>query len=240
MTAAEVTTEVVTAVVEAQFRELAPARAAYLNEGCDSAAFVINDTWVFRFPKREDVERQLAIETRVLARLEERSPLTVPAFRFHGRPSAAFPFHFVGYARIPGVPGIQLAVDQVPFDGVAATLGRFLTWLHAMPIEPAERLGVPRCEIERFVEECGSEALADFETVARVSPSAPLEEWRAFLLARPDLASISEGPPLLLHNDLPAEHLLFDPSPDRIYGVVDWSDSSHTADALIVDGMLRW
>ncbi|MGH9203338.1 MAG: phosphotransferase family protein, partial [Vicinamibacterales bacterium] len=117
------TERIAAGVVGAQFPELAPVRASYLTEGCDSAAFVVNDTWIFRFPKRRDVEQQLLIEIRVLSWLEERSPLRVPAFRFHGQPSTIFPFGFVGYARIPGDPAIQIARDRIPYDAIAPSVG---------------------------------------------------------------------------------------------------------------------
>ena len=91
----------VTSILQSQFSDLAPARVVFLGEGCDSFAFEVNDDWVFRFPKRDDVARQLAIESRVLPVLAARSPLRLPVFSFHGRPSDAFPFPFAGYRKIP-------------------------------------------------------------------------------------------------------------------------------------------
>jgi len=234
------TEQIAATIVGAQFPELAPARAIYLNEGCDSCAFVINNAWVFRFPKRAEIDQQLLIETRMLSVLEERSPLPVPAFRFHGRPSSAFPLHFVGYARLPGVPGIRLDPERVPFDAVAVTLGRFLTWLHAVPLDVPERLGVPRYPLELLLDEIGPEALDNFEFVASVAPDAPLDEWRAFLIARPGTGSMPRSASSLLHNDFAAEHLLLDPVSYDVTGAVDWSDMAIGHPVADLAGMFHW
>jgi hypothetical protein len=71
----------VAGIVEAQFPQLAPVRVTYLGEGGDNAAFDVNGAWVFRFPKRGDVERQLHVEMRLLAPLSDRPPLPIPAYR---------------------------------------------------------------------------------------------------------------------------------------------------------------
>lgn len=240
MTTLALTERVAAAVIGMQFPELAPVRAIFLNEGCDSSAFVINSAWVFRFPKRAEIDQQLLIETRMLAALEERSPLPVPAFRFHGRPSPEFPFHFVGYARIPGVPGIRLQPDEIPFDAIAVTLGRFLTWLHAVPLDVPQALGVPCYALELLLEEIGPEALDNFEFVASVAPDAPLDEWRAFLIARPGATSMPRQGSSLVHNDFAAEHVLFDPVRYAVTGIVDWSDMAIGHPVADLAGMFHW
>jgi aminoglycoside phosphotransferase (APT) family kinase protein len=234
------TERVAAAVIGMQFPELAPVRAIFLNEGCDSSAFVINSAWVFRFPKRAEIDQQLLIETRMLAALEERSPLPIPAFRFHGRPSPEFPFHFVGYARIPGVPGIRLQSGQIPFHAIAVTLGRFLTWLHALPLDLPQALGVPRYPLELLLDEIGPEALDNFEFVASAAPDAPLDEWRAFLIARPGTASMPREVSSLLHNDFAAEHILFDHVRGTVTGIVDWSDMAIGHPVADLAGVFHW
>lgn len=54
---------------------MSPAEVTYLGEGCDSWTFEVNRQWVLRFPKCAEVERQLALESRVLPVLAEQSPL---------------------------------------------------------------------------------------------------------------------------------------------------------------------
>jgi hypothetical protein len=108
-------------ILDAEFPQLRPYSVSYLGEGCDSWAFVVNDRWIFRFPKRADVEAQLLIETQILPRLSERLPVPIPAFCFHGQPTPAFPLRFAGYPMLGGVPAIQLDRATAP-HGIVAPL----------------------------------------------------------------------------------------------------------------------
>src|SRR5687767_3801770 len=73
-----------------QFPDLAPVAVTYIGEGYDSTAVDVNGSWVFRFPKRADVEAQQLLELRVLPVLGERVPLAVPLPSFPGQPTAGF------------------------------------------------------------------------------------------------------------------------------------------------------
>lgn len=236
----DVTSEVVVEFIRMQFPELAPARVVYLSEGCDSSAFSVNEAWVFRFPKRADVERQLLVETKMLAVLAERSPVSLPAFRYHGQPSPVFPFHFVGYPKLAGVPGMQLAATLLAFDLMATPLANFLTWLHAFPTDTAERMGVEAHALDALLEEIRAEALDDFELVARVTPDSPLEDWHSYLRAGPGIVASSLSTSVLLHNDLAAEHLLVNPLTHALTGVIDWSDMAIGDRAVDFAGVFHW
>jgi aminoglycoside phosphotransferase (APT) family kinase protein len=67
-----------------QFPELAARKARLLAEGWDNTVWLVDETWVFRFPRREIavplVERELA----VLPHLESALPVTIPAPVFSG------------------------------------------------------------------------------------------------------------------------------------------------------------
>jgi aminoglycoside phosphotransferase (APT) family kinase protein len=226
-------------VIASQFPQLSPAAVTFLGEGCDSTVFEVNEHLVFRFPKRSDVEAQLLIEMRVLPVLGERVPIAIPAFSFHGQPGSVFPRHFGGYPRLPGVPGIQLGPDWRPAAAGAATLGRFLSALHAFPVAAAARLGVPEEPNEALIE-IGREALADFESVIRAAPDAPVDAWRAYLETSPLVVDATQPRPCLVHNDLAAEHILCDPVAGTVTGVIDWSDIAIGDPAADFAGMFHW
>lgn len=228
-------------VVEAQFPQLAGATVTRLGEGCDSTAFEVNGLWVFRFPKRPDVEAQLLTEMRVLPVLAERSAIPLPAYRFLGRPSGEFPRHFGGYAKLPGVPGIQLGPDWRPSPAKPVVLGRFLSMLHAFAVQEATDLGVPDQGFETLIEELRSDALDDFEQVRGAAPDAPLDRWRAYLEAGLGDAQVRlRQRPRLVHNDLAAEHVLCDPVAGTVTGIIDWSDIAIGDPAADFAGMFHW
>ena len=220
-------------IVGEQFAALAPVTASYLGEGWDNLAFDVNGEWVFRFPKRADVERQLLLEIRLLPLLAA-SPIAVPAYVWHGRPSALFPRHFGGYARLPGRPAIDAARA-----GWAAALGRFFSWLHAFPAGAARAAGVPHQRSSALIEALRADALADVHRLGEVAPDAPLEAWHAFIRAG---AARPESPPadVLLHGDFSGEHALFEPASGRLTGIIDWSEVAVGDPAIDLSGLFHW
>ena len=172
--------------IAAQFPELSPVVATYLGEGCDSAALLVNGTWVFRFPKTTEVEMQIAVEALLLPAIADRLPLQIPRFHFLGRPGEYFPRRFVGYQKLAGGPGIELDPGELA-SGEAAAIGRFLAALHAVPTADAAACGVPIEDLAATIEELRDDALTDMAEVERVAPDAPHDAWRRFLESSPPL-----------------------------------------------------
>src|SRR5439155_21430140 len=79
-------------VIEAQLPHLAPCRATFLAEGWDTEAYLVNDSWIVRFPKRASVVPSLDVERVLLPRLAPMLPVPIPAPTIFGEPSADFPF----------------------------------------------------------------------------------------------------------------------------------------------------
>jgi aminoglycoside phosphotransferase (APT) family kinase protein len=227
-------------VIRAQFPAVRAEEVGWLGEGYDSTAFEVDREWVFRFPKRGDVERQLLVELMVLPILAAQSPLPVPEFRFSGVPSQLFPRHFGGYRKIPGVPAIRIDPGAVPFDRLAPVLAAFLSWLHSFPRTQAARLGVPQHPVASTIEEARAEALADFEHVARVAGDRPLRDWLEFLTDAPGARIGSDVRTSLLHGDFAAEHVLYDVASGSITGVIDWSEVAIGDPSLDLAGLFHW
>jgi aminoglycoside phosphotransferase (APT) family kinase protein len=237
----QVNQELASRLVHTQFPELDPIQVAPLGEGCDSVAFEVNGGWVFRFPKRPDVEQQLLIETKLLRWLTVHgSPIPLPAFSFHGRPSESFPFHFAGYSKLPGMTANRVDPGKPVHRRLAAALGRFLSWLHAFSATDAMAIGVPDQHEHDVIADVQREALEDFPVLARVAPDAPLDRWRAFLEAAPIAAPPPPSAFALVHNDLAAEHVLVDESAQRVTGVIDWSDAAIGDRAIDFAGIFHW
>ena len=227
-------------IIEAQFPELRSPDVSYLGEGYDSTAFEVNEALVFRFPKRADVEAQLFIETAILPRLAQRSPVPIPEFSFHGRPSARFPRHFIGYPKLPGIPGISLSLDESQLLDLGPALGGFLSFLHSFPAESAKECGVPECAPETLIEEIRKEALSDLNVVTHVGLDALEDPLWALFNARVAAGEMNLVTPTLVHRDLAAEHILLDPASKRITGIIDWSEISISDPAIDFAGVFHW
>lgn len=230
----------VASLIRLQFPDLSPPTVAHLGEGCDSTAFEVNGQWVFRFPKRADVDHQLAIESRILPVLAEQSPLPIPVFCFHGQPSAIFPYHFVGYRKLPGVPAIQIDTRAMPFENWTLAMGRFLSWLHRFPVSDAAGLGVPRQDVTALLDEVRADALADFELLQDIAEAAPLDEWHAYFERGYQPQASAPLAPVLVHCDLAAEHVLYDLTRQELTGVIDWSEIAISDPAVDLAGFFHW
>ena len=227
-------------IIRAQVPDVFPANVSYLGEGCDSWAFDVNAQWVFRFPKRAEVEQQLLLEMRVLPVLGKALASPAAGILFSRSAVRAFPRHFGGYARLPGVPALGVDAAQVPFGRWAPALARFLSWLHAFPVYEAARLGVAHQEIGSLIEEVRAEALADFELLNRVVADAPLDEWYAYLVEDPPMPARSPSAPVLAHCDFAAEHVLCDPAAQTLTGIIDWSDMAVSDRSIDFAGLFHW
>lgn len=168
--------------------------------GYDYEVAIVDDEWVFRFPRRPGVEQALALEISLLPALASVLPVQVPSFEYVSRDPL-----FVGYRVIHGKP----LVDEDP-NGVRAFLDR----LHAFD---ASGLPVDAPEwIEAYRDQC-----AEFERfVFPVLDSDQRARARRLFGEAETLAGFE---PALLHADLGPEHLLVHDG--RLAGVIDWGDA---------------
>lgn len=230
--------EGIRSILKAQFPSLRADRIAWLGEGYDSVAFAVDDAWVFRFPKREDVEQQLLRELRVLPAIAARSPIAIPEYRFVGSPSASYPRHFGGYPMLPGVPAHQLTLGSSQLAQIAPQIGRFLSVLHAQ--DPSGvRADLPLCSSREVLQEMQAEALNELHNLEVVSTAGLATRWRAFLEQAPPPDSMSESA-VVVHGDLAAEHVLVDPESGKVTGVIDWSEIGLSSAALDLAALYHW
>jgi len=233
--------DVVRAVIRDQFPAVRADDVVFLHAGWDSEAYLVDDTWVFRFPKRKEVEAWLAREQAILPKLRPLLPLPIPEPSFAGVPGAGFPYHFMGYRMLPGTPADRLLPADPRHDADhARALGEFLTALHAFPVDAAKACGV-------------AESLGDGETPAQLLAEArELAEWiepallfahRAAALAffhnptppPPDYS----GEACLIHGDMLTEHVLIG-SHGEICGIIDFGDIVAGDPAYDFMGLYDW
>jgi aminoglycoside phosphotransferase (APT) family kinase protein len=131
------------AAIAAAFPALAIQSVRFLAEGWDSAAWEVNGDLVFRFPKRADVATWLRYEIALLPLLGPTLPVSAPHFAYIAEPSATFPYPFVGYRKLPGVPLTDAPATLIQSERLAAQIGAFLTALHRFPVAHAVAYGVP-------------------------------------------------------------------------------------------------
>ena len=219
--------EIVRRVLQSQFPEIEAQRIQYLNEGCDSIAFEVDGRLVFRFPKRAEVERQMAVERAVLEAIAAANPpVGIPSIQYDGQPSSAFKFKFAGYPKIPGQPAIAAALSLDQLFGLAAPIGRFLSWLHAVPLESVAHIDMETVDMTSLVNEMRREALEVLARVAATIGQGRFEQWGAWIQEWDMPRNGEESRRVLLHNDIAADHVLVNPTGDVVTGVIDWGDAA--------------
>ena len=97
-------------------------------EGDNSKAFIINENYIFRFPKREEVKQQIKREIAILPKIKSLLNLQIPQFEF-----VSPEINFVGYKIIPGTPltfKIYNSLNKKQQASIKGSLANFLSRLH--------------------------------------------------------------------------------------------------------------
>ena len=195
-----------------------------LAEGWDNTVFLVDGTWVFRFPRRQLAVPGLRRELAVLPWIVTRLPLPVPEPEFVADDDDPVdPWPFAG-SRL--LPGRELADTGLP-DGerrtAAAAVGAFLRELHAAPTRQAVPVGLPLDPMGR----AWPQARID-DTRAQLRQLVEEDTWAGdpdveAVLAEAQLLDAPSRPPVLVHGDLHVRHVLVDDEGDAV-GVIDWGD----------------
>src|SRR6266496_4017542 len=130
-------------IIVACFPELPIASCVVHSQGWDSVAVLVDDTFIFRFPKRPDVESQYRTEARLLPQLAPTLSVAVPRFELIWPGGPAHPQSFVGYRMIAGQPLDAALLRSLQAEPIAEQLGRAIGEIHRFPTKQAAMAGVP-------------------------------------------------------------------------------------------------
>ena len=171
-----------------------------IDDGFDFRVLAVDNTWIFRFARREEVVAALEREIAFLPIIASALPVEVPRFEYVSPEPP-----FVVYHLIQGEP---LAGEDS--DGVRA----FLSALHgvdvaSLPFEADDWIEVYRRQCDAFADLVFPQL--DSETRAQAEQ----------LFAEVDTLAGFE--PAFIHADLGPEHMLV--RADRLAGVIDWGDA---------------
>lgn len=212
------------AVVRSAFASVDAGSLAPLGSGWEFDTFVTTDGWVFRFPRRAEVEQLFEREQPVLDLVRSALPpsVAVPRVEVAEHRIPEFPYRIARHRLIRGV-----AADEVR-AGLRASLARTIAealWaVHSVPEPTARAAGV--VELDR--EERGRIEWMERGSrgVFALSGSDPgLDRALTWLTRLEDPLRRLEAPLRLIHHDLSPEHLLADAGTGRLVGILDWTDA---------------
>jgi Phosphotransferase enzyme family len=200
----------VCALIADQFPDLDASSARLLGEGWDNSVWIVEETWAFRFPRREiaipGVEREIA----ALPGLARLLPVAIPVPEFVGRPTERFPWPFFAHRPLPGLEPADTGVSDDERDALGTQLGRFLRVLHA----PDTRVAVdPEGTLPVDFNRRADMAVRVPRARENLAYLRELSLWTEHAAVAPILASAERLPPAsgelaLVHGDLHVRHVL--------------------------------
>jgi len=190
-----------------------------IGEGDNNNAFLINQNYIFRFPKRKEVKQNLKKEIAVLPRIRHQFKLELPKFDFVSKD-----INFVGYKIINGKFLTFKIYNSLPTEfqlQIQKSLSEFLSQLHSINLAM-----VKDCELETM--NLKEEYSDNFENVQKLifpnitrKNSELIEQlFAAYLNNHKNF----EYKPTLIHNDFSTDHILIDISSKKITGIIDFGD----------------
>lgn len=198
-----------------------------IESGQNNDVWLIDSTYIFRFPKYAEGIRQLEREAALLTLLAGRLPLEVPSPAFCVLEPSDAGRAFMGYRIIEGVPlegeRLERMNDPAASSRIAGQLADFLRALHSTDPEGW----------------CGPEAASEYD---------PFQEWedlyrrlqsKLYRFMNPEarartdrhfadfFAAKEHGRivPSLIHGDFGTENILYDPAAKRVTGVIDFGSA---------------
>ncbi len=207
------------ALIATQFPALAHATVEPFANGWDNTGFLVDETFVFRFPRRSIAAPLIAREIAVVPLVAPHVPAPIPVPRFAGHPANGYPWRFAGYARLGGRPLSE--TELTPTADLARSLGRFLRALHVLDPAPALAAGLPDDELARLaVAKRAPQAEQRLRALANAGHLDDPEPLIALLHAPLASAGVRRR---IVHGDLYARHVLVDDT-GTLTGIIDWGD----------------
>jgi len=187
-----------------------------LKSGWDNFAIEINKLYIFRFPKKKDID--LKKEINILKQINGKMTLQIPVYEFIGKKSP-----YVGYKRIEGQPLTINTLKSLSLKNrrrLVSDIANFFYEFHKfLPVTQAKKLGVeiakhewePKIIKKRVIGKLKNKDLSDFLKYN-------LDKYLTFINIKSDLA--------IVYNDFHEENIAFNRNGGRLIGVFDFSDAA--------------
>lgn len=214
-------------LIKIQFPFLKPRQLTLLGVGWDNSAFLLDEKYIFRFPRRASALALLQKESSILPKIAPLLSLPIPFPKWLGKPSKYFPWPFSGYAFLPGKTACSVLLTQAQKAALAEPLAKFLRSLHEIKLA---NCNLPnQCQSRIEGSSLTNKIFANLQKIADLK----LLDNRAVIERAVGLCQTFSPPThhTIVHGDLYMRHLLIDSS-HRLAGVIDWGDL-HLSDPAI-------
>lgn len=220
-------------LIKEQFPELEAKTIRLLGIGWDNKAFLINDTIIFRFPRRQVAVPLLENEYSVLPQIAPYLSLSIPVPLWAGKPSKNFPWPFTGYRMLSGFTADQADLGDEERERMAEPLARFLSELHNIDVTQLKNVSLKDTFQKLDIPALISKIITQLHDAKSLGL---LNDIDGFLKIAESATELKlETKLCVVHGDLYSRHLLVDANHSLI-GIIDWGDTfiSNPAIDLII------
>lgn len=201
----------------------------FLLEGWDNIVVEVNDTWIFRLTRREEVQAQFLKEIELLPVLNDHLTINVPVPIYTRTDKSPY---LMGYTKIDGV---QLKSSHVNnyLENVSTSLSTFISELHQVKEDDFNRIDYydPSSWKAQY-------QLLFNQIETKISDRFNSRIWRRINYVFKNYLGDPENfifEPVLCHRDLTGEHILH--IIGNISGIIDWGDACFGDPAFDLTGL---
>ncbi len=213
--------ETIQKAILADFPDLTIEKVELINNGWDNIVALINDEYIFRFPKDDGDEygsigKNFDAEVKILSFLQDKVTLQIPKVEFLGQK-----FTYMGYEKIPGndlVYTDYLTLSDDEKNQLVFDLANFLKEIHtSVSLEQANEFNVDTEDLNSYSEMVKNlliDKITDPQILKFINQTC--DEYESFAKENQNL--------VFLYNDLHTENMAFDSEKKKINGIFDFSD----------------
>lgn len=190
-----------------------------IGEGDNSKAFLVNEEYVFRFPKNKEAKMQMQREIVVLPIIKPFLILQIPESKF-----ISPDLSFLGHKIITGTPLTSIIYNSLKRNirnSIQHSIGNFLLQLHRIDLSLLKDCNLETMNLkEEYFE--NFEQARDF-IYPNISKTKRKTITRLFTNYLGDAENF-EYKPVLIHADFSEDHILIDTVNKQITGIIDFGD----------------
>ncbi len=221
----EVSLESAQSDVERSFPNLRIADINYLGSGRANTAYLVNNKVVFRFAKHQRGSAGLEREKKTLDMIRGCVSVPIPIPIYQGV-QAVSGLNFLGHEMLRGkeLSAAVIKTDEKMMKRMAAGLGKFIQELHSIDYRRITD-GPTKNTYEKEKEKLENARTHLFPVLDELYPAeaAQIKAYIENLIAQSiEYRQSEDYKPTLLHGDLEAEHILYNPNTGEISGIIDW------------------
>lgn len=203
--------------IRKEFPNLKWKKAVHNVEGWDHYVLILDNKYVFRFPRTEKYLNALMNEILLLEYLKDKVSMPIPRYIYIAKDKS-----FAGYSLIPGIQlkeKVFKLVSQKTKSLLAKQIANFLSSLHKIPHKSVKKYGTKTVDAKKKYKDLV------FNTNKYIFPRVSQKDQLLIDGYLREFKNYLKFPKkVFTHNDLYSKHILLGKNKKYISGIIDFSD----------------